>query len=265
MGRGERGEQAGRAYALRSHAAKQEEEMAKQGQWVLVKLRQMIMSGDLAPGTRIAEIPLSEQLGVSRTPVRLAFRTLEQEGLLQREGRRGFSIRKVGEKEIRDAVEVRGVLEGLAARLVAEQGLSKKGRAVLLECLEKGDTLFSKGTITEEDMSSYHDLNMVFHQTLIDLADNSALSLAVARNNHLPFASYSSIAVDLKALDREFMRLKLAHMQHHILVDALERGQGARAEAVMREHAYAGALYFEMFWGNRRRYGDVTFITAAAE
>ena len=65
--------------------------MAKQGQWVLVKLRQMIMSGDLAPGTRIAEIPLSEQLGVSRTPVRLAFRTLEQEGLLQREGRRGFS------------------------------------------------------------------------------------------------------------------------------------------------------------------------------
>lgn len=237
--------------------------MADQGRWVLVKLRQMIMSGELAPGARIAEIPLAEQLGVSRTPVRLAFRILEQEGLIEKEGRRGYAIRRVGEKEIRDAIEVRGALEGLAARLVAERGLSEEGRSIFAGCLRKGDAIFEKGTVTEEDLATYHDINMVFHQTLLDLADNSALSLAVARNNHLPFASYSSIAVDLKALDREFARLKLAHMQHHLLVDALVRGQGTRAEAIMREHAYAGALYFELFWDDRRHFNDVTLITAA--
>lgn len=237
--------------------------MADQGQWVLVKLRQMIISGELAPGSRIAEIPLAKQLGVSRTPVRLAFRVLEQEGLIEKEGRRGYSIRRVDEKEIRDAVEVRGALEGLAARLVAERGLSEEGRAVLVDCLRKGEAIFEKGKLTEEDMATYHDINMVFHQTLLDLADNSALSLAVTRNNHLPFASYSSIAVDLKALDREYARLKLAHMQHRLLVDALVRGQGTRAEAIMREHAYAGALYFEMFWGRAHLFADVTLITAA--
>jgi len=237
--------------------------MAGQGQWVLAKLRQMIISGELAPGTRIAEIPLAEQLGVSRTPVRLAFPVLEQEGLLQREGRRGYSIRKVDEKDIRDAVEVRGALEGLAARLIAEQGLSKAGRETLLDCVRKGDAIFEKGTLTKEDVANYHEINKVFHHTLLALADNRALSLAVARNDHLPFASHASIAVDLKALDREYSRLKLAHMQHRLLVDALMRGQGARAEAIMREHAYAGVLYFEMFWGKAHHIADMTFITAA--
>lgn len=94
--------------------------MSGPGQRVLALLRQMIAEGSLAAGERIAEIPTAERLGVSRMPVRMAFRVLEQEGLLIRHGARGYAVRQLGEEELAGAVEVRGVLEGLAARQAAE-------------------------------------------------------------------------------------------------------------------------------------------------
>ncbi|MEQ9199363.1 MAG: GntR family transcriptional regulator, partial [Rhodospirillales bacterium] len=62
-------------------------------EFVTLKLRDMILSGAFQPGERIAEIPVSAQLGVSRTPVRLALNILEQEGLLTGASRRGFAVR----------------------------------------------------------------------------------------------------------------------------------------------------------------------------
>ena len=88
----------------------------------------LIADGRYPAGTRLAEIPVAEALGVSRTPVRLAFRTLEQEGLLQKAGKRGFVVREFSEADVLCAVEVRGVLEGLAARRLAERG-SHRGAA----------------------------------------------------------------------------------------------------------------------------------------
>ena len=90
--------------------------MSKPGQRVLIALRKMIASGELAAGERIAEIPTAELLEVSRTPVRIAFRTLEQEGLLVKCAGRGYTVRAVSPADIAGAVEVRGVLEGQAAR-----------------------------------------------------------------------------------------------------------------------------------------------------
>jgi len=115
--------------------------MSTQGQRVLAALRKMIVAGDLRPGERVAEIPLAEQLGVSRMPVRMAFRALENEGLLRRAGARGYMVREISAQETANAIEVRGVLEGLAARLVAERGLSRQARAALLNCLAEGDVV----------------------------------------------------------------------------------------------------------------------------
>ena len=237
--------------------------MAEQGRSALVRLRKMIMAGELKPGTRVAEMPIAAKLGVSRMPVRLALPILEQEGLLQKTGRRGYSVRRVGEKEIRDAIEVRGALEGVAARLVAEAGLDGEVRAVLTDCLKRGDTIFEKGHITESDVEAFHDLNVTFHGAILEACDNAALSSAIARNDHLPFASIKSLAVDLSALDVEFRRLNLAHLQHHLIFDAIDKRQGARAEAVMREHAYAAAQYLELFTGSTIGFDHVTFIAAA--
>ena len=73
--------------------------MSKPGQTVLVALRRMIASGELAGGERLMEIPTAELFGVSRMPVRMAFRVLEQEGLLIRHGARGYAVRQLSEEE----------------------------------------------------------------------------------------------------------------------------------------------------------------------
>ena len=213
------------------------------GQRVLVTLRRMISTGELAAGERLVEIPLAARLGVSRMPVRMAFRELEQEGLLVRVGVRGYTVRAVSAAEIAGAVEVRGVLEGLAARLLAERGASKATMAELIACLADGDALLAKGRLEEADGPGYLDMNIRFHAAIIEAAGNIAIHEALARNNHLPFASVKALAIDRNDLATEFRRLNYAHMQHHAIVEAIAAGHGARAEALMREHANAVLRY----------------------
>ncbi|MBB2493543.1 GntR family transcriptional regulator [Aquipseudomonas ullengensis] len=221
--------------------------MSGAGQRVLSVLRKMIADGELSGGERVAEIPTAERLGVSRMPVRMAFRALEQEGLLIRRGARGFAVRQVTAEGLAGAVEVRGVLEGLAARQAAERGISPALREVLLECLVRGDQLFAKGYVSEEDLADYHDINKRFHQAIVEASGNPAIAAALARNDHLPFASVSALAVNRDNLTQEYRRFNFAHMQHHAVVDALLGQQGARAEAIMREHANATLGYARLF------------------
>lgn len=221
--------------------------MSKPGQRVLAELRKMIVSGEFAAGDRIVEIPTAERLQVSRMPVRMALRTLEQEGMLIKAGGRGYTVREVTEADISGAVEVRGVLEGLAARQAAERGLSDLIRAELRACLDEGDRLFEKGYVLLEDLEAYHSLNVRFHEAIIAASGNRAIAEALKRNDHLPFASVSSLAVDRENLKREYQRFNFAHMQHHAAFDALLSGQGARAEGIMREHANASLRYAESF------------------
>ncbi|WP_439851226.1 GntR family transcriptional regulator [Pseudomonas syringae] len=221
--------------------------MTKPGQTVLVALRKMIASGELAAGERLMEVPTAELFGVSRMPVRIAFRTLEQEGLLVPSGGRGFQVRSISAQEIAGAVDVRGVLEGLAARQMAERGVTPQARAELEKCLVQGDELFDKGHVTEDDLELYHDMNMRLHRIIVDGSGNRAIADALARNDHLPFASVTALAVDRNNLIREYRRFNFAHMQHHAVVDALINGEGARAEAIMREHANATLRYAEIF------------------
>ncbi|ELQ09090.1 MULTISPECIES: GntR family transcriptional regulator [Pseudomonas] len=221
--------------------------MSKPGQTVLVALRKMIASGELAAGERLMEVPTAELFGVSRMPVRMAFRTLEQEGLLVPFGGRGFQVRSISPMEIAGAVDVRGVLEGLAARQMAERGLTQEARDELEACLVQGDALFEKGHVTEDDLEVYHDMNMRLHRVIVEGSGNRAIADALSRNDHLPFASVTALAVDRDNLIREYRRFNFAHMQHHAVVDALVNGQGARAEAIMREHANATLRYAEIF------------------
>nr|ACP17983.1 putative transcriptional regulator VanR [Pseudomonas nitroreducens] len=221
--------------------------MSGPGQRVLNLLRKMIVDGELPAGERIAEIPTAERLGVSRTPIRIAFRALEQEGLLIRQGARGYAVRQMTPNDLAGAVEVRGVLEGLAARQAAERGLSSETQEILLQCLAQGDALFEKGYVSEDDLAEYHDINKRFHQAIVDASGNAAIGEALARNEHLPFASVSSLAVDGSNLPQEYRRFNFANMQHHAVVDALISGQGARAEAIMREHANATLRYARLF------------------
>ena len=207
----------------------------------------MIVSGELSPGERITEIPLAERLGVSRMPIRMALPALEQEGLLEKAGKRGYQVRRVNPGDIADAIEVRGTLEGLAARLVVEKGTNDDVLDDLRDCLRTGDEVFADGAFQEGDFTAYHAMNMRFHRIIVDGSGNGAIAAAISRNDSLPLASANSITIDQEHLTQEFQRLHFAHMQHHLIVAAMESGQGARAESLMREHANAALKYADLF------------------
>lgn len=214
---------------------------------VVAALRRKIIGGEFPPGLRVAEIAVAQALGVSRTPVRLAFRTLEQEGLLEKAGARGYAVRAISEADVRCAIEVRGVLEGLAARHLAERGPTADERAVLQGCLDEGEAVLAKGRLDPEDIGRWSALNERFHRTLVASDASRVIADAIARNNHLPFASADSIVIDPQALDREFRKLQQAQLQHQLVVEALSLGESARVESLMREHAWVGFRYGRHF------------------
>jgi GntR family transcriptional regulator of vanillate catabolism len=210
---------------------------------VVASLRQLIIGGRYAAGMRLAEIPVAEALGVSRTPVRLAFRTLEQEGLLEKAGKRGFVVRAFSEADVLCGIEVRGALEGLAARRLAERGLDPATRAALQGCLDEGEAVLAAGSLGEAEIDRWARLNEHFHSTIVHATGSRVIADAITRNNHLPFASADSIIIDRGALAKEFEKIRLAQMHHRLIVDALAQGESARAEMLMREHAYVGLRY----------------------
>src|ERR1700712_1479100 len=89
-------------------------------------LRERIMSGEFAPGLRLQQIPLSEALGLSRTPLREALASLAREGLLDYEPNRGYAVRTFGWSDIEQAYAVRARLEAFACHLCARQGLGSQ-------------------------------------------------------------------------------------------------------------------------------------------
>lgn len=219
--------------------------MRSQQSRVLVQLRDMILKGEFEPGERLAEIPLAEKLGVSRTPVRAALVSLEREGLIEASPSGGYAMRRFTSREIQDAIDVRGSLEGMAARLIAEDGVSRQLSLELHECLREGDAILSKAELGLDDYAAYTEMNDRFHALLVKGCGNAALARTIEINNHLPFAPPSSM-LPMQSSVREGHRWMLfAHLQHHNLVHAMENGQGARAEAIAREHVYVAKLNLE--------------------
>src|SRR3979411_831373 len=108
-------------------------------------LRDLILSGRLRSGERISELGAVETTGVSRTPVRMALVRLEEEGLLEAIPSGGFMVKAFTERDILDSIELRGTLEGLAARFAAERGVSARSLEPLKEGLADIDQLVRQG------------------------------------------------------------------------------------------------------------------------
>ena len=199
------------------------------------ELRQRIVNGDMPGGTRLYEVALAEELDISRTPVREAMSRLAEEGLLERARGGGFVVRSFTLRDALDAIDLRGVLEGTAARLAAEQGTGADALAPLKALIEQIDTCFPAGAAP--DFDRYSELNAAFHDALAELCGSRILIRELERVKSLPFASPSAFV--LGRSDRSVARgsLVIAQDQHRALVEAIARGEGARAEAIGREHA----------------------------
>jgi len=202
----------------------------------LIELRKRILSGELPGGTRLFEVPLAEQLSISRTPVREAMSRLAEEGLLDRARGGGFVVRTFGFADVVDAIELRGVLEGTAARLAAERGVRPEALSHIKQIVSRLDGCFG-GQPGEMDFDTYSELNAQFHVALSELAGSEIIRREVQRATRLPFASPSAFLpnkADIAAFRRS---LNIAQHQHWAIVEAIEAREGARAEALAREHA----------------------------
>jgi GntR family transcriptional regulator of vanillate catabolism len=205
---------------------------------LMSRVREMILSGELAPGQRITEEALAVQLGVSRTPIRNILPSLATQGLLQPVGRRGFAVKAFSEKESWEALELRALLEGQAARYLAQKGASASVLAALDACLSAGDKLFEKRHLDREDEQQYGAMNEAFHRIIVDACDSPTLKSLVDRLNLVPFVAPSVIAFDLVGTRKAYELLFRAHGCHHAIVEAIRQRDGARAEALFREHAH---------------------------
>lgn len=201
----------------------------------LLTLREQIFSGEFRAGARMSELPLVERLGVSRTPLRLALAALEHEGLLEKLPAGGYAVREFSQQEIADAIEIRGVLEGTAARLAAERGVAPRELRALSEVNDQIGTLVGRDDY--ESFVSYVELNTRLHEQLLQLARSELLQRALAAIASVPFAGPSAFVLAEAELTESRSILLFAHRQHAALIEAIAQRHGSRAEHVAREHA----------------------------
>jgi GntR family transcriptional regulator of vanillate catabolism len=204
---------------------------------VQLRLRELIVGGELKPGARIAELALVEKVGASRTPIRAALSRLEEEGLLEALPNGGFVVKDFSESDIHDAIEVRGTLEGLAARLAAERGVSSVLMAEMRDCVLQIDAVLAPRDLSEESFSAYVALNARFHSLLGEMVGSGLLQRQLDRAKTLPFASPNGFVMAQATGPDARDMLVIAQQQHKSVVDAIVQREGARAEALMREHA----------------------------
>ena len=200
-------------------------------------LREMLVQGRFRPGERIREVPLAAQLNVSRIPLHLALERLAHEGFLQMRPTRGFVVQGFSTEDIYDAIELRGLLEGAAARLATERLKDVRELEPLEETNREIATLVRRRKLTMEAFNRYIELNAKFHSALLDLSRSRMLRRAIEQACSLPFASPSAF------LKRQYISPGLRELflisadQHCAIVEAIGNREGMRAELLTREHA----------------------------
>ncbi len=222
---------------------KQSLERGNRSHRALMAVRELIISGDLRGGARLQEVALATRLGISRTPLRAALAQLGQEGLVEPLRSGGYGVRSFTREDVVDAIELRGVLEGTALRVAAERGVAAERLAELHAILAELDAALGGGQ-AEMQFDRYVDLNAAFHQMLWSLAGRT-IQREIERVASLPFASPSAF-LDKQADVPAFRRsLYDAQFQHRAMVQALALREGARAEALAREHARLAQMNLE--------------------
>ncbi len=207
---------------------------------IVTVLRERIMTGEFEPGARMHQIQLSEMLGVSRTPLREALGQLASQGLLVYEPNRGYSVRGFSAVEISAAFEVRARLEALACGLSARRGMPVEAIATLRDCVRQGDQILSKGILDPLDLAPYRQMNVTFHDTIIQTSANPFLGNFIRQCYSVPLAS------DRVFVWEDFDVIARSHDDHRRIAAALAARDAERAEYLMREHIlYAGSILLD--------------------
>jgi GntR family transcriptional regulator of vanillate catabolism len=203
----------------------------------LAEMRELLVRGEFTPGERIREIPLAARLGVSRTPLRLVLDRLEHEGLLKARPKGGFVARQFSQQDILDVIELRGVLEGTAARMATERLSSPSELDGMRACIDEMEAVLARRPLDVETVVGYIPWNERFHALMLDLSKSAMLRRSVEQVLMLPFASPNAFVSSELESDEWSDALMVSQWQHRAIVDAIANREAGRAEAVAHEHS----------------------------
>jgi DNA-binding GntR family transcriptional regulator len=191
-------------------------------------LRKMIVSGALAPGQRISERVVGEQLdGLSRTPLREALKILEAEGLVTLSPNRGAVVTALSVAEVASALELLVGLEAMAAELACQR-ISAAEIAAIEDLHLRMHTAYREG-----QLMAYFELNQAIHQCIVDAAQNPSLSRIYA-------AESARIRRYRYAGNRRHERWDRAVAEHDQILDTLRRRDGTLLRELLRAHHQSG-------------------------
>jgi phosphonate utilization transcriptional regulator len=188
------------------------------------EIERRIVAGELTPGAKLNEAELAAAMGISRGPVREAFRALEQAGLVQTEKNRGVFVRQVSLEEANEIYEVRAALEGQIGRLAAKRVTPQQ-----LERL-RGIVKRMHAAGRQRDPDAYFPLNIEFHEALAEASGNRALA-----------TNYRRVVNELNLYRREAITrnvdvIPVSTQEHEAIVGAVAKGDAALSERLLYEH-----------------------------
>jgi DNA-binding GntR family transcriptional regulator len=195
---------------------------------ILETIRDAILKGTMKPGERVSEPDLAERFGISRTPIREAFRQLESEGYLEVVPRKGAVVASLSERDIEEFYAIKIILEGFAARMAAEK-LTEKDIDRLESINERLQQLAKEG-----DVKSFFRVHNEFHEVFIKASGNEKLlemiNQLVMRFKRLRLASLSQPG-----------RMEISVEEHRNMIQAFKKHDGDRADSLVRHAATIGA------------------------
>jgi DNA-binding GntR family transcriptional regulator len=193
-------------------------------------LEDMIIKGKLKPGQKIKEQEISGRLGISRPPLREAFKILEAEGLIRREPRRGVFVSELKDSDVWEIYTLKLALYGLAVTLAVD-----KIRDADIEKLEKiavrmEKIVHGKG---EPDIIRYEELNTLFHDAMANIAGHGRLKkIQQSINNQIKRMAFRSFA--------DSKHLEASCKYHRRILEAMKEKNRTKAERLTREHILKG-------------------------
>lgn len=187
------------------------------------RLRELIIEGELPAGTRLNERALCERLGVSRTPLREALRSLSAEGLVQIQPNRGAQVVALSEEDIRESFEVMSGLEALSGELACRHITDEEVAEI------KALTFEMLACHARKDLPAYYRLNRMIHQRINQAAHNRLLSQVYATLN---------LRIQNLRFRSNFNQDKWekAAQEHVAMVEALTERDAARLATILRTH-----------------------------
>jgi len=195
---------------------------------ILETIRDAILKGTLKPGERVSEPELAERFGISRTPIREAFRQLESEGYLEVVPRKGAVVASLSERDVVEFYSIKSILEGHAARIAAER-MSERD----LERLEAINAKLEQ-IATDGDIKAFFRVHNEFHELFIKASGNDKLAelinQLVLKFNRLRLASLAQPG-----------RMNISVQEHRKIIEAFRHHDGDKAENLVRHTATIGA------------------------